>query len=140
MLSGTYQYNIDLKGRLNFPARLREELGNTFVIAKSMVDPCLTVYSLDQWQKLVQTVTELPIGKGRAIKRHLFASSLEVVADKQGRILIPQNLMEYAHLSKEATVLGVMDYCEIWDKATYETQQQQEGLESISELVLELGL
>lgn len=140
MLSGTYNYNIDLKGRLNFPARLREDLGASFIVAKSLVDPCLTVYPMDEWEKLVEKVEALPIGKGRMIKRHLFASAIEVTPDKQGRILIPQNLMEYAGLSKEATVLGVSKYCEIWDKDVWDAQVAEQSVESIADAVLELNL
>lgn len=140
MLIGEYSYNIDLKGRLNFPAKLREDLGDKFILAKSLTDICLNAYSLEQWQKLVEKIEALPIAKSRNIKRQLFASACEVQADKQGRILISQNLREYAKLNKEVMIIGVSNNCEVWDKSRWEEECNKIDTESLAQALEELGI
>jgi MraZ protein len=140
MLSGEYNYNIDLKGRINFPAKLREDLGERFVLSKSLTDRCLNVYSLEEWDKLVAKVDALPIAKVRNIKRHLFSSALEVVPDKQGRILIPQNLRDYCGLEKEVVIVGVSQNCEIWSQENWNQVSASIEAENLAEIVDELGI
>lgn len=140
MLIGEYGYNIDLKGRLNFPSRLREDLGEKFILSKNLADKCLNAYSLEEWAKLVEKVEALPIVKGKNIKRHLFSSACEVIPDKQGRILIPQNLREYANLSKEVMVIGVSNYCEVWDKEQWSILCDELTSDTLADVVEELGI
>lgn len=140
MLIGEYNYNIDPKGRLNFPAKLREDLGEKFILSKNLVDNCLNAYSMEEWEKLVAKVEALPMAKGRNIKRHLFSSACEVIPDKQGRILIPQALRDYADLSKEVMVIGVSNYCEVWDKDHWNALCDSIESESLAEAVEELGI
>lgn len=140
MLSGEYNYNIDLKGRINFPAKLREDLGERFILSKSLTDRCLNVYSPEEWDKLVAKVDALPIAKVRNIKRHLFSSALEVVPDKQGRILIPQNLRDYCGLEKEVVIVGVSQNCEIWSQDNWAAVSASIETESLAEIVDELGI
>lgn len=120
MLIGEYNYNLDPKGRINFPAKLREDLGEQFVVCKALTDHCLNVYSLDAWERLKTKIDSLPIAKGRNIVRHVFAGADVVVPDKQGRISIISKLREYAKLDKEVVIIGVSDHCEIWDQAEWE--------------------
>lgn len=141
MLGGEYNYSIDPKGRLNFPAKLREELGEKFVVAKSLVDKCLTVYSMEEWNKLVEKVSALPMAKGRNAKRRLFSSMSEQIPDKQGRILIPVNLREFAGLEKEVTIVGISNYCEIWNKEKWDVLCNQiDDDDDLVEAIAELGL
>lgn len=90
MLIGEYQHSLDTKGRVNFPAKLREDLGETFILSKGLGDPCLFVYSQQEWDKLTEKLNSLPLSKARALQRFLFAGATQVQPDKQGRILIPQ--------------------------------------------------
>ena len=106
-LTGEYQHSLDAKGRFNFSAKLREILGDHFMVSKGLGDDCLAVYSMEEWDKLS-----------------------EKVPDKQGRILLPQNLREYAGLTKDIVVIGVGDRAEIWDKEKWE--------QSVSEMTAEL--
>ncbi len=140
MLSGTYEYNMDPKGRLNFPAKLREDLGESFILSKSLVDQCLTVYPMQEWDKLVAKVEALPMAKARNIRRHLFSSASEVCPDKQGRILIQQVLRDYAGLVKETVVVGVSSYCEIWSKDRWDEVCGEMDSEALADVVEELGL
>ena len=105
MLIGEYQHTLDPKGRVNFPARLRESLGSTFIITKGL-DNCLYVYSMEEWKVLEDKIRALPMSKSRNLQRFFFAGAAEAEPDKQGRVLIPAHLREYAGLTKDVTVIG----------------------------------
>lgn len=115
MLTGEYFHNVDEKGRMIFPAKLRDELGEQFVVTR-WLDDCLVVFSQEEWENICAKLKEQPIGKSRDIQRYLFANACTVEPDKQGRILIPSNLRERAGLTKDVAVIGVMNRAEIWDK------------------------
>lgn len=119
MLLGEYKHTIDAKGRLFVPARYREELGQTFVIAKYQ-DKCIAVYSHAVWDKFVEKLLSVSETKALTTKRIIFASAQEVEPDQQGRILIGTKLRSFAGLEKEVTIIGVSDHAEIWDSATYD--------------------
>ena len=140
MLSGEYNYAIDAKGRLNFPARLREEMGERLILAKSLTDVCLNVYSPEKFGELVARMDALPMARARNIRRHLFSSAVEVVPDKQGRILIPQNLREYCQLQKEVVIVGVSQNCEIWSQDNWNRVMESIDAENLAEVVDELGI
>ena len=92
MLIGEYGYSIDVKGRLNFPAKLREDLGDTFVLTKGFDDKCLLVYSMEEWKNFEDKVKSLPMSKARNLQRFFFASATEIEPDKQGRIVVPAGI------------------------------------------------
>lgn len=140
MLSGEYHYTMDPKGRLNFPAKLREELGEQFILAKSLTDPCLNVYPLNQWEKLVEKVESMPVAKIRNIKRHLFSSAVEIIPDKQGRILVPPNLRDYCGAEKDVVIVGVSNNCEIWSQSNWAELCDTIEAESLASIVEELGI
>ncbi len=114
MLIGEYQHNIDLKGRVAVPARFRDDLGALFYITKGL-DNCLFVLPQDEWSRLVDKIKTMPISKARGLQRFFFSGAAEVVSDKQGRILIPQQLREHAELDKEVTFIGTSSRVEIWN-------------------------
>ena len=111
MLIGEYQHSLDTKGRVNFPAKLREDLGESFILSKGLGDECLFVYSEEEWNKLTEKLNSLPLSKARALQRFLFAGATQVQPDKQGRILIPQNLRDYAGLQKRSGDCGCFQPC-----------------------------
>lgn len=112
-MTGEFQHNLDSKGRLSIPARLREELGNVFYVTLS-IDKCLSAYSAESWQSFIDRVDEMPYVKQRKM-RPLFAYAAKCEMDAQGRILIPQNLRDYAGLTKNVTVVGSNNHAEFWD-------------------------
>lgn len=137
MLIGEYNPSIDLKGRLHFPARLREDLGDKFIVTKGL-DNCLFVYSLSEWAELEAKIKALPMSRSRTLQRFFFAGAVEVEPDKQGRILIPQNLREHAGLEKDVTVIGAAVRAEIWDTArwnAYNESQTDEAIEASMNLL-----
>lgn len=115
MLIGQYEHNLDAKGRMNFPVKFREDLGERFIITKGL-DACVAVYSFEEWQRLADKVKKLPEAKAALLKRFFFSGALEVEPDKQGRIVLPGHLRSYAFLDKEVIVAGVLDKVEIWDR------------------------
>lgn len=138
-LMGTYYHNIDAKGRLNFPTKLRELLGVSFYVTKSIDSPCLTVYSQEEWDKLSARVAAIPASKSGKIQRWLFSGACEVTPDKQGRILIPQDLRAFAGFEKDLVVIGANDKAEIWDKARWDEMNSQIDMDELLSDMMELG-
>ena len=138
-MTGQYQHNIDSKGRLSFPARLREELGDTFYVAMG-VDGCLTVYSDDSWARLTEKFESLPYTKTRSM-RVLFANATKCEPDAQGRILLPGKLREYANLKRDVVVIGLSNRAEIWDADAWAAIEAENlNPENLAAAMEELGI
>jgi len=120
MFMGEYQHTIDAKGRLIVPARFREGLGDRFILTKGL-DGCLFAYPPQEWTALENKMRSLPFTRAdaRAFVRFFFAGACECEVDKQGRILIPASLREYAALEKDVVVIGVSSRVEIWSAARW---------------------
>ncbi len=121
VLTGEYQHNIDAKGRMIVPVKLREELGDTFVITKGL-DGCLFALPMPEWEKLDNELRDKPISTSRKIKRFFYASKTDCEIDGNGRILIPQPLREFAQIEKEVVVVGVSTRVEIWSKENWDKE------------------
>ena len=139
MLTGEYLHTIDAKSRVFVPAKLRESLGETFVLSRS-VDGCLSLYHLVEWQKLCDKVASLPDSQTRSVKRFLFTFATEVTPDAHGRITLPQNLKDYATLSKDAAFLGVGDHAELWAAERWDAMKSGDDAAEIDRQMKELGL
>lgn len=139
MLLGEYKHSIDKKGRMFIPAKLREDLGESFVISKGIDQkPCLCIYSVDEWNELDEKIRRLPTMKAGKLRRFLYSGANKIECDTQGRALIPQNLREYADLTAEATILGMSNHLEIWNSDLWIRESEQYTSESIAEIVEEL--
>lgn len=138
MLMGEYEHTLDPKGRVIFPAKLREDLGDNFIIAKGL-DNCLFVYPPAQWQRLQDSINALPFSKASALQRFFFSGASEAVSDKQGRVLIPANLRQYAGLDKDIIIVGASVRAEIWDKAKWLEQSARLTAETIENVMDGLG-
>lgn len=140
---GEYQHTIDDKGRLIIPAKLREGLGFSFVITRGL-DQCLFVYPLDEWKALEDKLKSLPFTKAdaRAFTRFFFSGATECEWDKQGRVTIPANLREHAHLSKECVVIGVSNRVEIWSKDSWDNYfaESESSFSEIAEKLVDFNL
>ena len=140
---GEFQHNIDAKGRIIIPAKLREDLGAKFVITRGL-DGCVFGYPLENWEKIQEKLKQLPLAKkeARAFTRFFYSAAAEAEIDKQGRINIPSTLVDYASLEKECLVLGVSDRIEIWSKTKWESvsSEIEESFEEIAEDMLDFGL
>jgi len=136
MFMGEYHHNIDTKGRLIVPAKMREGLGEMFIITRGL-DQCLFGYPLSEWAIIEEKLKALPLTKkdARAFTRFFFSGATESEIDKQGRINIPSTLLQYAKLEKECVILGVSNRIEIWSKAIWEEYfvQSEESFAEIAE-------
>lgn len=143
MFYGEFQHTVDPKGRVIMPSTFREELGEKFILTKGL-DECLFVYSKTEWNNLETKLKTLPLSNkdARAFVRFFFSGASECEVDKQGRILIPQNLRSYAELDKDIYIIGVSTRVEVWDKAKWETYNGDENLnpDSIAEKMSMLGI
>jgi len=136
MLFGGYQHNIDKKGRIFIPSKLRDELGNSFMICRGIYGKrCLCVYSLSEWENLVAKIGSLPSAKSSGVKRFLYDGAFNVEFDSQGRILIPASLREYAQLGEDAHIIGMDTNLEIWNTELWNEENEQYTPESVAEIV-----
>jgi len=140
MFMGEYSHTIDAKGRLIVPTKFREQLGEAFVVAKGN-DGCLAIYTNEAWETFMKKIQALPANKDiRTYVRAVAGSAVFVETDKQGRILIPGNLREYAGLDKDVVLAGVIDKIEVWDKDRWTAQTSIDNIDDIAEEMAELGL
>lgn len=137
---GEYEHTIDAKGRMNFPAKLREEFGEHFYICKSFNEKCLTVYTEESWEELKTALKGKPSKIALPIERFLFGSACEAMPDKQGRIAIAPALRNYAGITGEVVVVGLVDRAEIWDKALWEEYNSDTSSEDVAKMAEELGI
>ena len=141
MFMSEYNHTLDTKGRLIIPAKFREVLGEEFVISKGM-DGCLFVYANDDWNAFEQKLTSLPLinKEARQFARFFLAGAATVEVDKQGRILLPPVLREYANLTKDVVLVGVLSRVEIWDKDRWqENTYDEDEMDEIAEHMADLG-
>lgn len=126
---------------MSFPTKLRDLLGGEFYVTKSINQKCLTIYSKSEWEKLANKIAELPDSMGGLdIKRWLFSGAGELVPDKQGRVLIPSDLREFAGLKKDVVVIGLDDKAEIWDKELWDAQQSNMDMSAMLAAMQQLGI
>lgn len=143
MFIGEYQHTVDSKGRLIMPSKFRDNLGVDFIMTKGL-DNCLFVYPKEEWNILEEKLRKLPLTNkdARAFVRFFFSGATECILDKQGRVLIPNNLREHAKLVKDAVIIGVASRIEIWSKEEWDKYNDDDSLsyDSIAEKMAELGI
>jgi MraZ protein len=120
MFLGRFSHNLDAKGRLAIPAKFRGALADGLVVTRG-IDRCLSVYPLIAWQILAERISALSISDpdARQFKRMVFAEAMDEELDAQGRIVVPPELRRYAGIEREAIVVGMNTYVEIWDPARW---------------------
>ena len=136
-MTGEYQHALDNKGRIFIPSRLRDELGQVVYITLSM-DRCLSVYGMERWNQLREKVNAMPFVRQRKM-RPLFAYAIRCELDAQGRVLLPQNLREWAGLEKNVTVVGCNNHAELWNSESWRAILEEEtSPENIAAVLEEL--
>lgn len=143
MLIGEYTHTVDAKKRLAIPAKLRKELGKKAILTRGL-DNCLFLYPLDEWKKLTEKLSQLPMGQRdtRGFLRLLLAGAVEVEFDQLGRILVPEYLRKYAGLGQKVVVAGVYTRLEIWNEERWTSYKEEveKNTDMIAEKLGELGL
>ena len=140
--TGEYRYNLDEKGRVNIPARFRKILhpsnDKTFVVTRGLdPDKCLLVMPLEQWNRMesnFKSKLNLVEDSDRQFLRHHTRYATPVRYDGQGRIIIPQNLLELAGMKKEVIIIGALKWIEIWDPKELDNKMSDESPLSDEEL------
>lgn len=136
MLVGEYLHNLDQKGRIAIPYRLRHILGERAVITRGL-DGCLNIYNMTEWQNVAAKLVALPMAQpnARRLKRFMLGGAVEVVFDKQGRVLVPTYLREYAQLENKVLIVGVYSHAEIWNQENWQKHQSDvDPAEELGEL------
>lgn len=140
MLIGEYHHNIDEKGRLIIPSKFRDEIGKEFIVTRGL-DGCLFIYSKLQWEKIVSKLQTLPFTKkdARTFNRFFLSSATVCEFDRQGRINIPSNLINYANILKECTIIGVNDRLEVWASDKFDTliEENTAAIDEVAENLFE---
>lgn len=147
MFYGEYRHTIDNKGRVIIPAKFRliikDKYIEKFYVTRGL-ERCLFVFTENDWNLLEQKFKNLPLTQStaRAFSRLLFSGAYEATCDKQGRILIPNYLLQYAKITKEVLIIGVSNRIEIWDVNTWEefSRTSIEDFERIAEELVEKGI
>ena len=141
MFMDEYNHTIDAKGRLIIPAKFREPLGEEFVLTRGL-DGCLYIYPMDEWNAFEEKLRALPLTNknARTFTRFFVAGATNCELDKQGRILLPPVLREYANLTKDVVLVGVLSRVEIWDKDRWqENTYDEDEMDEIAEHMADLG-
>lgn len=139
MFCREYRYSLDAKNRIFIPAKYREILGDSFVITRRL-DPCLALYTNEEWEKYAEKIRALPDSVALELKLFIFPKTLVAEPDSQGRVLIPSDLKEYAQLDKNAVILGAGDHAQIWSESLWEEREKKRDVDHLRELMRQLGL
>lgn len=141
MFMGEYNHTVDTKGRLIIPSKFREDLGEEFVITKGL-DGCLFVFPNNEWQAFEEKLKALPLTNksARQFSRFFVAGATPCELDKQGRILLPGTLREFAGLEKDVVLAGMLNRIEIWSKSKWSENNSYEDMDDIAEQMTDLGL
>lgn len=141
MFMGEYSHTIDPKGRLIIPSKFREQLGDEFVLTKGL-DGCLSIYPMDEWGGFEEQLRSLPLTNknARTFSRFFVAGATSCELDKQGRILVPGTLREFAGLEKDVVLTGNINRIEIWSKQKWSENSDYDDMDAIAEGLQDLGI
>ena len=143
MFSGEFEHSIDSKGRLTIPAKFREALESGVVVTRGL-DGCLWAYPRSEWEMVEEKLSKLPTSNkaARNFSRFMFSGAFDSIPDRQGRVIIPQKLREYAGIDNETAVIGVMNRVEIWNPTKWSEafSEVEEDPEAIAAQLDELDI
>lgn len=139
MFKGEHWCTLDEKGRLSFPTKFRDEIGQSFTITR-WLGHCLVAFPTDQWNRIESILSGNSLVKGLEVKRMLYGGAVDVTMDKQGRVLIPPELRRRAKLEKDIVVLGVGQMIEIWNADILDALDQEQASDEIAKTMEDLGI
>ncbi|MCR4738773.1 MAG: division/cell wall cluster transcriptional repressor MraZ [Lachnospiraceae bacterium] len=139
MFFGEYNHTIDAKGRIIIPSKFREELGDSCFISKGL-DGCLYIFPTGEWENFLEKLSTMPSDKDtRKIIRYFSAGADQAEIDKQGRVLIRNDLKEHANLTKDIVLAGTLNRIEIWSKSVWD-KENDDDIDEIAEKMAGYGL
>ncbi|MBP3396529.1 MAG: cell division/cell wall cluster transcriptional repressor MraZ [Clostridia bacterium] len=144
MLSGEYRHSLDAKNRVSIPAKLREELGENFMIVRSVRGTCLRFYSAEAWKEYIEPLKKLPRKVAEDTFWFLYRDAAQVTPDSLGRVLLPNGLLDFAKIGGEdernLVIVGCGDFGEIWSEKLYDERVSAMDLDAIRAALEESGL
>ncbi len=147
MLSGEYRHSLDAKNRVSIPAKLRDELGENFMIVRSLRGNCLRFYSAAAWKEYVEPLKQLPRKVAENTFWFLYRDAAQVTPDSLGRVLLPAGLLEFAKIGQKPeegdrnlVIVGCGEFGEIWSDALYAQRVAAMDPEAIRQSLEESGL
>ncbi len=138
-LKNEFRHSVDAKNRLFIPAKHREMMGRDFVICRSIRGNCLKVYPREEWEQFTSKIAAVGGSKGDALRHYVYRFSIDGEPDAQGRVVLNEGLINHAQLKKEAVILGLGRYAEIWAAELYEAEMLKECREDIIDIADEFG-
>lgn len=140
MFIGEYSHNLDEKGRITVPKKFHTDIVKGAVVTRGL-DHCLFLYTKEEWIKLAEKLANLPFAQAntRAFSRLMLAGAMDVELDKQGRIIIPEYLRDFAHIKKNVVIAGLYNRLELWDADEWKKYTQKNEEES-NEIAEQMGL
>ncbi len=144
MFRGSYEHTVDAKGRVSVPSKFRDIIADQYegrLVLTMDYDRCLTLYPLEEWERLEEKLKSLPLMQQEVkdFRRFLLSSAAECELDRQGRLLIPPAHREHAAIAKNVMLVGIIDKVEIWDVGAWKARTiQNDG--KIGETLAALGL
>ena len=138
MLIGGSKHTVDAKGRMFFPARFRDEMWEDITICRG-VEKCLMLYTQEEWARFSQRIKEQPFSVSSQLQRYFFSTAALCSVDAQGRLLLPQQLRDFAGLQKDFWVTGVQDRVEIWDIDEWNKAQSAMTNDDVKSLMDRIG-
>ena len=141
MFMGEYSHTIDAKGRLIIPSKFREQLGEEFILTKGL-DGCLSIFPQGEWKVFEEKLKALPLTNknARTFSRFFVSSATSCELDKQGRILVPQTLREFAGLEKDVILAGNLSRVEVWSKEKWSENCNYDDMDSIAADMENMGI
>jgi MraZ protein len=143
MFIGEYSYTIDAKGRLALPVKFRSYLASGGIVTRGL-DNCLFLYPQEEWDKLAQKLANLPLAdsSARAFVRLMLAGAMEVSLDRQGRIIIPGYLRNFAQFKNNIIVAGIYNRIELWEEENWKHYQSiaEKGSNDLAQALSDLGV
>ena len=141
MLIGEFEHSLDAKGRLIMPSKLRDDLGEKFIVTKGL-DGCLFGFSIEEWKNFEAKLRSLPISNkdARAFTRFFFAGAMDCEIDKQGRFLVSSNLRNFANFKKDVVIIGMNSRIEIWSKDRWNGEDNSISADEIASKMEMLGI
>jgi len=133
---GTFEHSVDAKNRMFVPAKFKEDLGDSFKLTYTGLKSCIYVYSNEQWQKFEERLSTLPSVEFDEFITEVYANTVDVQLDSQGRVVLPTFLRDKVNIQKNVLVLGVRDHLEIWSKEVYTENQRKVDMSKYRELMI----
>jgi len=137
---GEYEHTLDAKNRVFMPARFREQLGESFFVTRKMNKNCLAVYTTEAMDKIADLINGFPDSEVSEIKEFLFSKSVQATPDSNGRIVLPQQILDYASIERDVVIIGAGDHIQIWSAALWREAEKVRDIDKIRRKLASIGL